>query len=587
VAITIRHLDGPLAGQLQRFDDSVDRIVFGRDPACQVVYPPVYTLVGRKHFELRQTRMGEYVIELLAERYVEIDGMEADNGMPVTSGSVIRLGRRDGPSFEVDIQDEIAEIAWTAEKVDLPDDLVASLSEGPEESLVDLLVKRESEVPAVVAGITADVVHHLEPGRSFPPPSSAQSPSPVRVGAADRPRSTFDPWFEDLLQGGKQSLPKGVGSGGAPNSRPAESPRLQRHSDAPPSRPARPEVYADYAPRAEMRMRRSTGLFWWVAIALGAAVAGYLLYRREAALGAVLGKLLYAAAPPPPATKEIGADLVDMSVFGPTAIEAGGEGLIQVFLHTLSQREIAKALAQETDHDTARRGVQTLAAEIARGQRVEIILEGRGLSVGGEMQTVVWRGEPCACQFTVSVAANSTGRTFHPRVLVLVDSVPVGSLTFALKVTAEAASKTEPELRGDRARRYHYAFLSYASPDRAEVFKRAQGLKAGGTSFFNDLLSLDPGERWEKRLYQEIDRCDVFYLFWSSQAKESEWVMKETEYALARRMASANGDPDIVPVIIEGPPPPSPPESLKDIHFNDSLLYVLAGVGGGRSVSGN
>ena len=139
----------------------------------------------------------------------------------------------------------------------------------------------------------------------------------------------------------------------------------------------------------------------------------------------------------------------------------------------------------------------------------------------------------------------------------------------------------------DRARRYHYAFLSYASPDRAEVLKRAQGLKADGTSFFNDLLSLDPGERWEKRLYQEIDRCDVFYLFWSSQAKESEWVMKETEYALARRMASANGDPDIVPVIIEGPPPPSPPESLKDIHFNDSLLYVLAGVGGGRSVSGN
>jgi hypothetical protein len=171
--------------------------------------------------------------------------------------------------------------------------------------------------------------------------------------------------------------------------------------------------------------------------------------------------------------------------------------------------------------------------------------------------------------------------------LVLVDSVPVGSLTFALKVTAEAVSKTEPELRGDRARRYAYAFLSYASPDRAEVIKRAQGLRAGGTSFFNDLLSLDPGERWEKRLYEEIDRCDVFYLFWSSKAKASEWVMKETEYALARRLTSENGDPDIIPVIIEGPPPPSPPESLKEIHFNDNLLYVLAAVGDGRAGSGN
>ena len=164
--------------------------------------------------------------------------------------------------------------------------------------------------------------------------------------------------------------------------------------------------------------------------------------------------------------------------------------------------------------------------------------------------------------------------------LVLVDSVPVGSVTFALKVTRGKVTESEPELRGDRARRYSYAFLSYASPDRAEVIKRAQVLKAGGMSFFNDLLSLEPGERWERRLYQEIDRCDVFYLFWSSQSKASEWVMREIEYALARSAASENGDPDIIPVILEGPPPPTPPDTLKDIHFNDALLYVLAGVQG-------
>ena len=222
------------------------------------------------------------------------------------------------------------------------------------------------------------------------------------------------------------------------------------------------------------------------------------------------------------------------------------------------------------------------------GSASQIMLEGRGLSVRStRCRQLVWRGEPCACQFIVSPAASLAGHTFHPRVLVLVNSVPVGSLTFTLKVTAEAAGRTEPELRGDRARRYSYAFLSYASPDRAEVIKRAQGLKAGGTNFFNDLLSLDPGERWEKRLYEEIDRCDVFFLFWSSQAKQSEWVMKETEHALARRARSANGDPDIIPVIIEGPPPPSPPKSLRDIHFSDSLLYVLAGMRAEPSVTGN
>ncbi len=266
-----------------------------------------------------------------------------------------------------------------------------------------------------------------------------------------------------------------------------------------------------------------------------------------------------------------------MSVFGPRALAFEQEALIQVFLHQLAQREIADALAREADPNAMRRGVQTLATEIARGQFVEIILEGRGLSVDQEREMLIWRGEPCSCQFILSASTDSRGRTFHPRVLVLVDRVPVGSLSFALEITANRRAASEIELCGERARRYVRAFLSYASPDRVEVIKRAQMLKASGMRFFNDLLSLDPGERWEHRLYEEIDLCDVFYLFWSSQAKASEWVMREIEYALARRAASENGDPDIVPVIIEGPPSPTPPESLKDIHFNDSMIYVLAG----------
>jgi hypothetical protein len=50
----------------------------------------------------------------------------------------------------------------------------------------------------------------------------------------------------------------------------------------------------------------------------------------------------------------------------------------------------------------------------------------------------------------------------------------------------------------------------------------------------------------------------------------------------ARNAASPNGEPDIVPVIIEGPPPPTPPDTLKDIHCKDALIYVLAGLQGPR-----
>ncbi len=547
MTITIRHLDGPLAGQEQSFDDSYASIVFGRDPeACQVVYPPDYTVVGRRHFELRRGRAGDYTIGLFGKRYVEIDGVPAEEGMPVRSGSIFRLGRPDGPSFKIQFQSEMAEIAWSSTEADSDaGDYVAEYPREPWEGVVDLLVRRKSEAPDFTVGIPAEIF---------------SKPSPA--GARNATAETY-------------SRPTGVGSGGAPSFRPLENRPPRGTLGRVPQMPS-PDAAKESARQMPARARRG-GVLWWLVIAGALAALGYLLYRREVLLGAVLGKLLHASIPPPPAAKAAGGELVDVSLFGPSSVQAEGEGLIQVFLHKLGQREIAKALAKEADPDAARRGVQTLAAEIAQGQRVEIILEGRGLDVDQEMQPLIWRGEPCACQFTVSAPKGLVGRTLHPRVIVLVDSVPVGSLIFALKVT-RAAAEAGIELRGDRARRYTYAFLSYASPDRAEVIKRAQGLKAGGTNFFNDLLSLEPGERWEKRLYEEIDRCDVFYLFWSSQAKDLEWVLKEAEYALARRAASQDGIPDIIPVIIEGPPPAARPDSLKDIHFNDSLIYVLAGI---------
>ena len=184
---------------------------------------------------------------------------------------------------------------------------------------------------------------------------------------------------------------------------------------------------------------RRPGVLWWVVAAAALAALGYFIYRREIILGAALGKLLHAAVPPPPTAKQESGDLVDVSVFGPIAVEAGQQCLIQVFLHKLGQREIAKALAQEADPDATRRGAQTLAAEIAEGQRVDIILEGRRLGVDQEIQPLVWRGEPSASQFTVSASKDLAGRTVHPRIIVMVDSVPVGSLTFALKVTQEKA----------------------------------------------------------------------------------------------------------------------------------------------------
>jgi pSer/pThr/pTyr-binding forkhead associated (FHA) protein len=97
MAITIKHREGPLAGQVQEFDDAVELISFGRSPECQVVYPPELTEVGRKHLELRRVGSGDYVVELSGRHYVEIDGTQAESGSRLTSASVVRL-ERNGPT---------------------------------------------------------------------------------------------------------------------------------------------------------------------------------------------------------------------------------------------------------------------------------------------------------------------------------------------------------------------------------------------------------------------------------------------------------------------------------------------------------
>ena len=103
-----------------------------------------------------------------------------------------------------------------------------------------------------------------------------------------------------------------------------------------------------------------------------------------------------------------------------------------------------------------------------------------------------------------------------------------------------------------------------------EVLRRVQMLSMVGITYFQDLLSLDPGDRWAQQLYRHIDMSDVFFLFWSTPAKQSKWVTKEWRYGLKRK-----GLDFIKPVIIEGPPPVPPPRALARLHFNDWLPYVI------------
>lgn len=271
-------------------------------------------------------------------------------------------------------------------------------------------------------------------------------------------------------------------------------------------------------------------------------------------------------------------DVVECSVFAPPSAGRSATLMVQVFAHLREQAEEAARMAAEFDEEARRRAVKTLASKIARGSELMFDLAIGDWEIPDPVQTLIWNGNAESVQFTVDVPADCKPGNVACKLTVSQNSIPLGHISFMLKVTASAEAADAPPQAvpaGADAKRYSYAFVSYASPDRSEVLERVQMLETMGIRYFQDVLSLDPGDRWERKLYENIDRCDLFLLFWSKAAKESPWVMKEVEYALGRKKGDFDASPEIKPVIIEGPPLVSPPESLKALHFNDRLLYFI------------
>ena len=274
------------------------------------------------------------------------------------------------------------------------------------------------------------------------------------------------------------------------------------------------------------------------------------------------------------AARSAECDNVDCALFAPEVVSAGADFMVQVFLHLPELAEEAIALAREFDKEAVRRGRTTLDLQVERGTRFRFELRLPGVDVETSVLAATWRGRTTGVTFVVSVPEAAAAAGLVGRLLVFQGTVPVGRIAFKLAIAAKqpAPGVADAEPRGV-PRRFRQAFVSYASQDRAEVVKRVQMCEALRLDYFQDLLSLDPGDRWEQKLYHHIDTCDVFLLFWSTAAKSSRWVGEEIGYALTRQGADPEQLPDIVPVVIEGPPGPQPPESLRHLHFADRLLY--------------
>lgn len=275
---------------------------------------------------------------------------------------------------------------------------------------------------------------------------------------------------------------------------------------------------------------------------------------------------------------------VDLSVFAPPLAAPNSEILVQIIIHTLNRAQEAKLRALRIEPKATELASTPLTVPLKRNDKIKVTLDCEGVKVENPTEKVNWNGRLICVYFEMLLQMGATESILTPKVRVFVNGVPAGFVVFKIKVVPDAPTLplsfakrvAELPLAEQAGQRYKRAFISYAHEDRVEVLKAAQIMRALHLQYFQDLLSLSPGERWQGRLFQEIERCDIFLLFWSKYARKSAWVIKEAEYALqCSRSDLASHSLEIVPVLLEGPPVPAPPPSLEEIHFNDPIRYII------------
>jgi hypothetical protein len=265
-------------------------------------------------------------------------------------------------------------------------------------------------------------------------------------------------------------------------------------------------------------------------------------------------------------------DRLHFSVNSPRAVHPAAHFVIDVWAHLEHQRDEVMKRAREA----VERGVHLVSkgpVGVARGTVILVRLGVEGLAIEDPEDEIVWAGEIANATFLLAVP-NDAKEGPRPAVATMhAAGLQIAKVHFVVDVS-RAAPEGGPLLT--QSQPHHKAFASYASADRNEVLSRIQGIQTAAPQLdvFFDVLSLRAGQDWEQALWETIPVNDIFYLFWSLNAKESHWVEKEWRCALETK-----GLDFIAPVPLVSPELVPPPPELASKHFDDWTLAFKRGSG--------
>ena len=259
-------------------------------------------------------------------------------------------------------------------------------------------------------------------------------------------------------------------------------------------------------------------------------------------------------------------DRVHFMVTSPQTVQTGSSFMVAIWAHLERQREEVIKRAQWAAAEEDIRVTSQGPVEVKRGTVLSVQLDLGGLVVEPPEATIIWQGEIGNATFGVSVPEEvKRGKTLG-RAKIYVNSFPIGVIYFELHIGKKS---TTSGLVRAKVKRYRSAFVSYATADENDVLLCLTGLQRGqpDLDLFFAKESLRPGQNWWSELCKVIPSRDVFYLFWSENAKGSDQVEQEWRWALKKR-----GINFIDPFPLVDPKEVPPPDELESLHFYDRWL---------------
>ncbi len=256
------------------------------------------------------------------------------------------------------------------------------------------------------------------------------------------------------------------------------------------------------------------------------------------------------------------------SVFAPREVSKGDMFLVQVYIYKDSAHLNVINQAAKVDEEATERSQTPLSFDLKKNQKIQITL--RINDFYKESKTLIWSGRAIKSCFIITVPIDFDKKRIFSEVNILIDDIPIGEMYFVTNIIGQSKQFLPAPITSHQFKK---VFISYSHLDEDKVRYIAEAYKALKIDYFFDRHYLSTGDIYPLEIKQYIENADLFFLCWSKNAANSEYVAKEIDDALKRAYPQKSLDEErlfIYPISIE-PKDNSLPQIVKDNYIFGEL----------------